>query len=81
MSQMGSPSESGHVTDPTPGALSKIPYPRLRDALPAVLMLIQDEEAEEVPFPGGRAYWPDDDTDAIRVDFDWDRENNKLPTT
>jgi hypothetical protein len=79
MSSMGSPSESGHTTDPTPGALSKIPYPKTREAIPAILLLINDEELEEAKFPGGRAYWPDDDTDAIRVDFDWDRDNNRLP--
>jgi len=78
---MGSPSETGHVTDPTPGALSKVPYPSVGAAIPAILALINDEELEEEDFPGGRAYWPDDDTDAIRVDFDWNRDENKLPTT
>jgi hypothetical protein len=69
----------GHTADPTPGAASSVPYPRLVAAEGSLRELINDDSLEESKFPGGRVYWPDDDTDAIRVDLDWDRDNNQLP--
>lgn len=69
--------EKQHTADPTPGAASSVPHPRLIAAEKAIRELINDESLEETHFPGGKVYWPEDDTDAIRVDLDWDRENNE----
>ena len=69
----------GHTADPTPGAATAVPYPRLVDAEKAIRALINDDSLEEAAFIGGRAYWPDDDRDAICIDLAWDRDLNEAP--
>jgi hypothetical protein len=68
---------AGETADPTPGAATAVPYPRLVDAEKAIRALINDDSLEEAFFVGGRAFWPEEDVDAIRIDLYWDREANE----
>lgn len=77
---MAKSAEKTPMPDPTPGAATAVPYPRLVDAEKAIRALINDDSLEEADFIGGRAYWPEDeDLDAIVIELYWDREANEAP--
>ena len=74
---MASPTETGHKVDPTPGASSHVPvHPYMIEAEKSMKELISSEDLEEVRFKGGRVYWPEDG-DFVRIDINWDRDENQ----